>query len=202
MSYLVQLSRNATAAESADALEAAFVHLAIELLAPMDKLDPEPRFDSLRKRLDQRVITLSKWRGADGLIETAGGEWDRGEIATNLRQIEIIILSLRSHVFEEALDVTVNPTQQGGFDATGTLPEGPWVLEVFGGANVSNNNKLALDAKSLASAPLGTRMFFACRPGAWTWAGRSRAGEYGSFDNVHSDRERVLVFEYSRRGGD
>jgi len=33
----------------------------------------------------------------------------------------------------------------------GTRPDGPWVLEVFGGANASNNNKLALDAKSLAS---------------------------------------------------
>ncbi len=131
----------------------------------------------------------------------AGGEWDRGEVITNLRQIEILILALRSHVFEHASDVLVNPTQQAGFDATGMMREQPWVLEAFGGANVSNNGKLVADAKSLASAPEDALMFFACRPSAWTWAARSRAGAHGSFDALTDRAGGVLVFEYTRPAG-
>jgi hypothetical protein len=62
---------------------------------------------------------------------------------------------------------------------------------------------LEVDRGHVASAPAGTEMLFACRPSAWTWAGRSRAGDYGSFDNLHSDREEgVLVFRYMPRSRD
>jgi hypothetical protein len=156
-----------TATEAADALEDAFLRIGAELFASV--ADPDDSdgvtFPRLSERLSRRSMTLSAWRHPAGSLEIPGRDWDRGEVEANLRQVEIIILALRSDPLRLATRVTVNPTQQSGFDAEGVLGTDLWVLEAFGGRHVRNNNKLSRDLTTLRGSSASHR-FFACRPSA------------------------------------
>ena len=167
MPYLVEVVGTWTAEGAANAMEAAFVQMAEQVFAPVERtISNRPGFDALREHLGERRVALTGWQQSNQLRVSAG-EWDRGEVETNLRQIEVIILALRSEKLRSSATVKLNPTQQSGWDAEGISGEGPWVLEAFGGANVMNNGKLENDATALHKAPLGVTGYFACRPKAW-----------------------------------
>lgn len=198
MPYLVVVDGALSAVAAADALSDAFVRIATEAhgLAEPPPSDMSP-FDALRTRLDRRTVALSDWKHPNGVLTVSGGDWDRGEVETNLRQIEVIILALRTNVLRAASDVRLNPTQQGGFDAHGLLDGVSWVLEAFGGVNVNNNEKLTKDAEALTAAPGGTCRFFACRPQAWPWRSDTRkvkAGEFSLVSDPTSDGVRLFAF--------
>ncbi|MBX3223372.1 MAG: hypothetical protein KF795_22865 [Labilithrix sp.] len=199
MAYLVHLVTNLRGTDAADAMEDVFTRVASEAIG---LAEPAPAgtspFDALRRGLDKRTVRVSDWCHPNGVVSVSGGEWDRGEVETNLRQIEIIVLALRSSILRAATEVKLNPTQQGGFDAEGKLKGTAWVLEAFGGVNVKNNNKLAEDGEALSRAPEGTRRFFACRPRAWTYRSERHAVKAGVFVLVnHADAEGVRLFEFA-----
>lgn len=195
--YLVQASGSIDAADAAEALDDVFVRIATEAIGIAETTEGKPSFDGLRERLNRRKVGISDWRHPGGVVTIGGGEWDRGEIETNLRQIEIIVLALRSAVLRAATSIVLNPTQQSGFDATGLLDGKPWVLEAYGGANVENNNKLKDDASALNTAPGDARKFFACRPTAWRRKGTKKVVASGLFTLVNEpEQEAVMVWEF------
>lgn len=175
MPYLVEVSGTWGATEAADALEGAFLHMAEQVLGPVNRPRSEgPRFDALRKLLGQRAVDLNEWSDSTKRLKVTAGEWDRGEVETNLRQIEVIILALRSAKLRFSDSVGLNPTQQSGWDAKGRNDEGHWVLEAFVGADVRNKDKVEKDAKSLSKARDDFTPYFACRPSAWPWSKSNR----------------------------
>src|SRR5947207_2834326 len=119
MSYLVDVLRPATAADAAEALTEVFTKVTSEVLGLAEPAERGLRFDELRRLLNRRKIGISDWEHSARLLRVNGGQWDRGEVETNLRQIEIIVLALRSPVLASATNVKLNPTQQSGFDASG-----------------------------------------------------------------------------------
>ncbi len=201
MPYLVEALGVATdAREAADALEDVFVRLASELheVRKGDCGEEGAPFDALRKRLSRRTVGISDWTHPGGKFRVNGGQWDRGEIESNLRQIEIITLSLRTRVLASAVNVMVNPTQQAGLDAEGVVDTQRWALEAYGGVNVSNNGKLVEDARTLRALGDGVRKFFACRPSAWPWRSSTRAIEGGTLIEVNEPGvDDVRVFEFT-----
>ncbi len=175
--------------------------MAEQVLGPVDQPQSDgPRFDALRKILGQRAVDLNEWSDPTKRLNVTAGKWDRGEVETNLRQIEVIILALRSAKLRSSATVKINPTQQGGWDAEGISAEGPWVLEAFGGSNVTNNAKLEKDAAALKGASLGVTGYFACRPEAWRGLSASRTvKEVGTLvlanDNYEVEGVRLLKLD-------
>jgi len=200
MPYLVEATAVfGDAHEAADALQAAFLHVTSALWTPASEEGPagQASFDELRTRLSRRTVAVGAWTHPAGKLRVNSGQWDRGEVETNLRQIEVIILALRTAVFREATRVWVNPTQQAGADAEGEIGEERWVLEAYGGANVKNNRKLADDATALRAQPGAYRKFFACRPSAWPKKDPSRALAEGTFiPRGDPEQDGVSVFEF------
>jgi hypothetical protein len=198
MPYLVDVVGTLLAVDATDALMDAFERIASEAIglaepAPIGKSS----FDVLRERLDQRTVFISDWTHPNAAVVVNGGAWDRGEVETNLRQIEILILALRTSTLRTSNAVKVNPTQQAGFDAEGVLGETRWVLEAYGGTNVNNNNKIAVDGESLRAAPVDTRRFFACRPSAWRSRSVARTVAAGTYTPVSGiDGQDVRLFEF------
>jgi hypothetical protein len=198
MPYLVDVTGALLGVDAADALEDVFKRVASEAIG---LAEPAPivgsSFDVLRERLDRRTVAIGDWKHPNALVSVNGGEWDRGEVVTNLRQIEVLILALRAPILRTATSVKLNPTQQAGFDAEGVLGKARWVLEAFGGVNVTNNNKLVNDAASLRTAPVGTRRFFACRPSAWTFRASTKSVTAGTFTLSNDpDQEGIKLFEF------
>lgn len=155
-----------TAKDAADALERAFVLLAPELFvtAPL-ATGPTPTFDELRASLDRPRIKLSSWSDPSGRLKIPAQEWNRFELEMNLRQVEVLILALRTRTLAASKTVELNPTQQSGYDAAGILDDKRWVLEAFGGVDVTNNQKLKKELMALSGAEAQLR-FFACRSSA------------------------------------
>ena len=198
MPYLVEVLHPSDGHDAAEGLSEAFVRIAAELLTPGEGRAAPSRFDELRERLDRRKVDVPDWRDPVRPIVVNGGRWDRGEVETNLRQIEVIVLALRSSILAGSASVRVSPTQQGGFDAVGIRDGRPWALEAFGGSNVNNNNKLVEDGASLARAASGTLRLFACRPAAWRGRSYTRAVSSGSFELINTpDVDHVLLFEFT-----
>ncbi len=184
--------------EAASALEDVFRRLASELRGLAAPLEPEhdDSFDGLRKWLSCRTVGISDWLHPGKKLRVTGGAWDRGEVATNLRQIEVLILALRAPVLAHARDVKLNPTQQAGADATGALDGERWALEAYGGVDVDNNGKLDADAVSLA-ASMTDRRFFACRTEAWRWKSTDRFTGVGLFTLLtDTGPEGIRFFEF------
>ncbi|MBK6514116.1 MAG: hypothetical protein IPG04_08330 [Polyangiaceae bacterium] len=109
MPHLVEVSVTWTAKEAANAMEAAFVQMAEQVLAPVERsVSVLPRFDALRADLGKRRVTLDGWEDSSKQLWVRGSEWDRGEVQTNLRQIEVIILALRSAKLRSSDSVELN----------------------------------------------------------------------------------------------
>ena len=201
MPYLVEvLGVFAEAREAADALEEAFVQIASELrgVAGADDAEGGALFHRLRNWLAQQAIGISSWSHQGGKLRVHGGDWDRREVETNLRQIEIIIFALRGQTLASSTNVVVNPTQQAGLDAHGTQNGALWALEAYGGVNVKNNGKLVEDAKSLSAVGAGIRKLFACRPSAWPWRAPNKKLREGIFTQVNDPEvEEVRLFEFT-----
>ncbi|MGO9119174.1 MAG: hypothetical protein ACLQPD_16400 [Desulfomonilaceae bacterium] len=89
-----------------------------------------------------------------------------GEIFNNL--CHMFVLMQAATIMTEDLSLkplACAPTQQSDCS---DLEGSGWVLEAFGGVNVSNNGKLAKDLRELArSASAGNRVFLAVREDAW-----------------------------------
>ena len=168
MTYLVTVDAAGfdTAGAAADALQEAFEHIARELFAPRPWDGNAIDFAAQRKRLAPRKVLITAHAHAEKKLVVPAKQWDRFELEMNLRQIEMIILALRTPMLSASTSVHVSPTQQGGADATGNGPDGAWVLEVFGGGDVTNNRKLAKDATALLSVGEQTVKLFACRRAA------------------------------------
>ena len=198
MPYFVQASGLTDASDAADALQEVFVRVATEAIGLLEPMETLRTFDQLRERIGRRDVEIGGWTHPTGKVIVAGGWWDRGEIETNLRHIEVIALALRSVVLRCAKSVNLNPTQQSGFDASGEVDGKPWVLEAYGGVSVENNNKLVDAAKALRETPGDARRFFACRPTAWPWKrGTKRLGE-DTFTLANDPRqESVMLWEFA-----
>jgi hypothetical protein len=197
MPCLVESGTLGTCTELADALELAFVQLAGEVMLPAKRSDSSMTFEALRQELGSRTVVLSDWVHPQNLARVRGGVWDRGEVEMNLRQIEVLVLALRTERLAAARKVWVNPTQQGGFDAGGELDSTRWVLEAYGGVNVRNNRKLVADAQALSGAAPGSTRFFACRPAAWVMKGKTSRSKAGTFRLLNDPLvEGVMLFEF------
>lgn len=198
MPYLIEVTGSLLGVDAANALEDVFTRIASEATGLAEPApEGEASFDSLRERLDRRTITISDWKHPNAIVLVNGGSWDRGEIETNLRQVEVLILALRTPVLRTATSVSLNPTQQAGFDAAGQLNKLQWVLEAFGGVNVNNKAKLARDGESLRTASAGTRRFFACRTSAWPFRSSVKSVAAGTFTLLNDpDQDGVRLFEF------
>lgn len=210
MPYLVEIAPGMTALESADVLRDAFIHIATEAIELTSKpkngsaLDGDALFDSLRKQFDHRYARIGNWQHPTGKLYVNGGKWDRGEIETALRQIEVLVLALRTQPLRAATHLQVNPTQEPGFDADGLVEAGRWVLEANGAIKASIRSQLAENARKLSTAKDCQLRFYACRPLAF----RSRdptsySVPTGRFELVNEPaREDVCLFQFRRAEDD
>lgn len=203
MSYLVEVAPGVTAIEAVSLLHDAFIQIATEVMDPTTKPfdDTLPhqhaQFDRLRTLLNRRDTDIGDWLDSTARVKVNGGKWDCGEVETNLRQIEVLILALHTAQLRRSINLRVNPTQQSGFDAEGTLDGNRWVLEAYGGVNVTNNEKLDDDAESLAAAKDCKLLLFACRPGAWSSRKWFRLVSAGTFKLVNDPtKDDVCLFEF------
>lgn len=165
MPYLIEVRRPfPNAPSAADALQAAFMHIIGDYLRSHPVIDGagSSEFETVRQVLSRPAVKVSQYGRDHADCWVAEGEWDRGEVETNLRQVEVLILALRSPVLARASDVKLSPTQQRAEDVGGLLEGRPFALEAFGGMNVRNNDKLGKDARALAAMQV-THRFFACR---------------------------------------
>jgi hypothetical protein len=205
MRYLVEIAPGMTALESADVLRDAFVRIATEAVEFIERqtegslLRDDALFDSIRKRVDYRFAHIGNWQHPSGKLFVNGGKWDRSEVEATLRQIEVIVLALRTEQLRAATNLQVNPTQEPGFDADGLVQGNRWVLEANGEVKASIKSHLAENGKKLCAAKDCQLRFYACRPFAW----RSRESEYavptGKFKLVNNPaRDDVCLFEFLR----
>lgn len=192
-----------TAIEAVSLLQDAFIHIATEVMDPttnpFDDTLPHQyaQFDRLRTLLNRRDTDISDWLDSTGRVKVNGGQWDCGEVETNLRQIEVIVLALRTEQLRQSTNLRANPTQQSGFDAEGTLDRNRWALEAYGGVNVTNNEKLVEDAETLAAAKDRKLLWFACRPNAWRSPKSIRSVSAGTFKLVNDPtKDDVCLFEF------
>ena len=169
MGYLIEPAATiGSAGEAASALSAAFIHIGALLLASPQPNQGEATFDHVASYLGSRMVKIT---GFDHeLVTVPGRDWDRGEVETNLRQVEVLVHALRTEFLSPSVAIRVNPTQQPGYDAAGELSGRPWVLEAFGGARITNNDKLAYDLQSLCGCGEQTKLL-AFRKRAWTLQG-------------------------------
>ncbi len=205
MPYLIEVAPGMTAIEAVSLLQDAFIQIATEVMDPTSKSfeDTLPhqhlQFDRLRTLLDRRDTDISDWLDSTARIKVNGGQWDCGEVETNLRQIEVIVLALRTAQLRQSTNLRVNPTQQSGFDAEGTQDGTRWVLEAYGGINVTNNGKLAEDAETLSSAKDFNLHLYACRPSAWRSRKTVRSAPAGMFKLINDpNKDDVCLFEFLR----
>ncbi len=189
-----------TAAAAADALQGAFEAIATELFAPRAHDAAVGGFEAQRLRLAPRKILITAHSHPEKKVLVAAKQWDRFELEMGLRQAEVLILALRTPILAAATNVTINPTEQAGADAAGDGPEGPWVLEVFGGGDVSNNRKLEKNATALLAFGDERQKLFACRRSALGGHRPKRAGE-ASLAVVHdegTEENGVVMFRITR----
>ena len=166
MHYLIHCPKSfGSGVEAADALEKAFVYVAGHYARWSPGGKGPVTFPALCTMLTQRRIKVpAKTEGGFEVGESRSGDWDLGEVHTNLRQVEVLIGALRTPLLKESEHVHVNPTQQSGVDASGILAGKRWVLESFGGDNIKSNDKIQEDLGKLwIESDLGSRMFFAAR---------------------------------------
>jgi len=209
MPYLVEVAPGMTAIEAVSLLQDAFIQVATEVLDPTNKPfeDTLPhqhlQFDRLRTLLNRRDTDISDWLDSTARIKVNGGQWDCGEVETNLRQIEVIVLALRTAQLRQSINLRVNPTQQSGFDAEGTQDGNRWVLNAYGGVNVTNNGKLVEDAEALSLAKDFKQLLFACRPSAWRSQKTVRSVSAGMFKLINDPtKDGVCLFEFLRSDND
>jgi hypothetical protein len=209
MSYLVEVAPGLTAIEAVSLLQDAFIQVTTEVMDPTNKSfeDTLPhqhlQFDRLRTLLNRRDTDISDWLDPTAKIKVNGGQWDCGEVETNLRQIEVIILALRTPQLRQSTNLRVNPTQQSGFDVEGTQEGTRWALEAYGGVNVTNNGKLAEDAETLSAAKDFKVLLFACRPSAWRSQKTVRSVPAGMFKLFNDPtKDGVCLFEFIRSDKD
>jgi len=198
-----------TAIQAVSLLQDAFVQVATEVMDPTNKSfeDTLPhqhlQFDRLRTLLNRRDTDISDWLDSTARIKVNGGQWDCGEVETNLRQIEVIVLALRTAQLRQSTNLRVNPTQQSGFDAEGTQDGNRWALEAYGGANVTNNGKLAENIETLSAAKDFKVLLFACRPSAWRSQKTLRLVSTGMFKLINDPtKDDVCLFELLRSDHD
>ena len=92
--------------------------------------------------------------------------WELSEVHRQICQAAVLAKVLREPPFSTSTIDRISPTQQKGFDAEGHDAHGEWLLEVYGGVDVNNNDKFRDDVEKLDTERTkrggNTRCFFAC----------------------------------------
>ena len=128
-------------------------------------------------------VDLRATRAACNLIET---DQERpGEIFNNLGHMFVLLQAIA--VLRDQLSLVPSlcaPTQQSGHNGQriADLEGDGWILEAFGGFDVTNNGKLAKDLRSLSTRPT-VRTFVALREAAWPTL---RTALNGSFVDIRA----------------
>lgn len=133
------------------------------------------------------------------LTITKIGRWDFVELYNNIRQVQVLIGSLKQ-IDQSSTVLELNPTQQSGLDAIGSFgDQRRWCLEVTGAANIKSNGKGRKDVVSLFTnedLPGNTVRYFACfktaREGDYTPMGFQLRNLENDINNF------VSVFEVTR----
>jgi hypothetical protein len=123
---------------------------------------------------------------------TNDGSWDLSEVHRQLCQVGVLIeaLMLLAKRYPGGVVTSLSPTQQPGFDARGSDGTGSeWILEVFGGANVTNNRKVHKDAEKLRKEAVQYR-YWACFEDAW---GNRKPSTYSFMEVARSDAPPAII---------